>query len=478
MDNFPTFIVTLLAIILDIAIRIFLIFYIPRGRKPTAATAWLLAIFLIPGVLVLLLFGIIGTTRPSRTRRRRQAIINAKVLASQQSDIQESFDDAFDPFIYLSRNLSKFPAVWGNRSTLHDDYVETIDRITKDVSRAKHYVYVESYILSLDAVTEKLFVAMEKAVERGVAVYVLFDSFGSRSFKNARAMKKRMSCAGIRWKPMLPISLIPGKYSRPDLRNHRKLIAIDNSVSYIGSLNLIEPRYERKDDIIYEELVLRAEGPIAAHTAAIIAGDWYSETAEILDHFQETPQQTDQTGQLMQIIPSGPAYKNENNLKLFLSLIYSAKKKIVITNPYLVPGEPLLMALITAAQRGVDVTILNSEAVDQLMVGHAQRSYYMQILSAGIHLHLRKAPTLLHSKHITIDDNIAIIGSSNMDVRSFELNYECSLAIYDKAVVKKLQKIQARNISESYLLTKTIWKKRGLWSLFLDSVARLTSALQ
>ena len=478
MDNSTTFVITLVAFIIDIALRIFLIFYVPRGRKPTAATAWLLAIFLIPGIFVLILFGIIGTTRPSRTRRKRQAIINAKVLSSQQSITQNSFNDEIDPFIHLSRNLSKFPAVWGNRSSLHDNYIETIERITRDVAKAKHYVYIESYILSLDVVTEKLFEAMEQAVTRGVVVYVLFDSFGSRNFKHTRAMKRRMTKAGIRWKPMLPISLVPGKYSRPDLRNHRKLIAIDNTTGYIGSLNLIEPRYERKDDIIYEELVLRTEGPIAAHTAAIIAGDWYSETAEILKHFRETPKHTAETGQLMQMIPSGPAYKNENNLKLFLSLIYSAKKKIVITNPYLVPGEPLLMALITAAQRGIDVTILNSEAVDQWMVGHAQRSYYMQLLNAGIHLYLRHAPTLLHSKHITIDNDIAIIGSSNMDVRSFELNYECSLAIYDSAVVKKLQKIQTRNISESYLLTKTIWKKRGAWSLFLDSVARLTSALQ
>lgn len=210
MDNLTTIIVTTIAVILDIALRIFLIFYIPRGRKPTAATAWLLAIFLIPGILVLLLFGIIGTTRPSRTRRRRQAIINAKVLASQQSDVQESFDDAFDPFIHLSRNLSKFPAVWGNRSSLHDDYAETIERITKDVIKAKHYVYIESYILSLDTFTEGLFVAMEAAAARGVAVYVLFDSFGSRKFTHARAMKKRMTRAGIHWKPMLPISLIPG----------------------------------------------------------------------------------------------------------------------------------------------------------------------------------------------------------------------------------------------------------------------------
>jgi cardiolipin synthase len=380
--------------------------------------------------------------------------------------------------IALNQRLSKFPAVDGNSSTIHTDYLETIERIIKDIKGARHYIYIQSYILSLDDVTEPLFDAMEAAAKRGVAVYVLFDAFGSRSFKHRRAMKHRLTDGGIHWREMLPISFIPGRYSRPDLRNHRKLIAIDNHIAYIGSLNLIEPRYERKDSIIYEELVIRMKGPIAIHTAAIIAGDWYGETANPILHFETTITPAATGSQLMQIVPSGPAYKNENNLKLFLHLIYNAKKRIVITNPYLVPGEPLITALITAAQRGIEVVILNSEAVDQWMVGHAQRSYYSQLLSSGVHIYLRRAPILLHSKHMTIDNDIAIIGSSNMDVRSFELNYEASLAVYDQKIVTQLRAVQARNISESYRLTNAIWKKRSLWNSFLDSVARLTSALQ
>lgn len=468
-----------LIIIIDISIRVVLLFYVPRGRKPTAATAWLLAIFLLPGILGFLLFGLIGTTRPSKKRRERQDIINAKILGALQAPkATKKYNDRIAPLIALNQNLSKFPVVDGNDSTLHDNYLETIDSIRRDVQKAKHYVYIESYILSLDYVTDPLFAAMEEASQRGVVVYVLFDAFGSRSFKHKKQMKKRMTDANIHWQKMLPISLIPGKYSRPDLRNHRKLIAIDNNIAYIGSLNLVEPRYERKDDIIYEELVMRMRGPIAVHTATIIAGDWYSETAETLDHYKGLPTTTQPSSQLMQIVPSGPAYKNENNLKLFLDLIYSAKNEVIITNPYLVPTEPLLTALITAAQRGVNVTIINSEAVDQWMVGHAQRSYYMQLIDAGVTIHLHNAPLLLHSKHMTIDDDIAIIGSSNMDVRSFELNYECSLAVYDTKVVRQLHKIQKRNISESYVLTKQLWQKRGVWAQLLDSVARLTSALQ
>jgi cardiolipin synthase len=467
-----------IAFIIDVIVRVTLLFYIPRGRKPSAATAWLLAIFLLPSVIGLVLFIIIGTTKPSRLRQKRQAIINEKILASAHTLNKTKHNERIGPLVTLNQNLSKFGATAGNASSIYTDYYAMIDAIVDDVTAATSYVYIESYILSLDDVTEPLFVAMEKACDRGVNVYVLFDAFGSRKFKNTRAMKQRLTQSGIAWQKMLPITLVPGKYSRPDLRNHRKLIAIDNHVAYIGSLNLIEPRYERNDDIIYEELVARMAGPIVPHIAAIIAGDWYSETGETILHFQKTKNSVATGNQLMQIIPSGPAYKNENNLKLFLDVIYAAKQKIVITNPYLVPTEPLIVALITAAQRGVSVTIINSEAVDQWMVGHAQRSYYEQLLRAGVVIYLHTAPVLLHSKHMTIDDDIAIIGSSNMDVRSFELNYECGLAIYDGVAVRQLTAIQKINIDQSYKLTTTMWSKRSTWNQFLDSVARLTSALQ
>jgi len=433
---------------------------------------------LLPGIIGWLLYKIIGNTTLSRQRRSRQAIINDLVAETSRQHAKHSLPDRFQPFASLNQNLSQFPVTDNNSVTVITDYDAIISQIVDDVNLASHYVYIESYITALDAVTEPLFQAMERAVGRGVEVYVLFDAVGSRKFSSYRLMRDRLSDHGIKWHTMLPLSLIPHKYNRPDLRNHRKLIAIDNRVAYIGSLNLIEPRYERKDNIIYEELVARLEGPVVVHTAGIIAGDWYSETGQSIRHFNATPLINPTGSTLMQILPSGPTYKNENNLKLFIEIIYAARKSIVITNPYLVPTEPLLMALITAAQRGVSVTIINSEAVDQWMVAHAQRSYYEELLNAGVNIYLHKAPVLLHSKHITVDDDVAVIGSSNMDVRSFELNFECSLVIYSPDAVKTLRKTQKMNLAHSRKLTVEIWKHRRTWDSFLDSVARLTSALQ
>jgi len=465
-------------IVIDWIIRIYLIFHVPRGRKPTAATAWLLAIFLLPGIIGWLLYVIIGSTTLSKQRRARQITINSLVADAAKQHIKHTLPDSIRSFTTLNQNLSQFPVTGGNAMTVITDYGAIISRIVDDIDQSRYYVYIESYITALDHGTEPLFQALERAVGRGVKVYVLFDAIGSRKFSSYKLMRDRLSDHGIKWRTMLPLSLIPHRYNRPDLRNHRKLIAIDNRAAYIGSLNLIEPRYERKDDIIYEELTARLEGPIVIHTAGIIAGDWYSETGDSIRHFNTIPQIKPTGSLIMQMLPSGPTYKNENNLKLFIDLIYAAKKTIVITNPYLVPTEPLLMALITAAQRGVSVTIINSEAVDQWMVAHAQRSYYQELLSAGVNIYLHKSPVLLHSKHITIDDDIAVIGSSNMDVRSFELNFECSLVIYDKTAVKMLEKMHRTNLAHSSKLTIAVWQHRRVWDSFLDSVARLTSALQ
>lgn len=472
------YMIVIAIIVIDILIRLALILYVPRNRKPTAAIAWLLAIFLLPGLLGFLLFIIIGGTKVSRLRRDRQDAIDSLIAQSIGKRRSPDYPERISSFVSLSKYLGKFPASDGNHVTLHANYQETIDRIVYDVRKAEKYIYIESYILALDTTTEPLFEALEAATKRGVKIYLLFDAIGSRKFKNWKLMRQRLTNAGIPWRKMLPISLIPRHYSRPDLRNHRKLIAIDNQIAYIGSLNLIHPRYERKDDIIYEELVARMEGPIATHTAAIIAGDWYSETGQHINEFQQLPVSPKKGKSLLHILPSGSAYKGENNIKVFLELIYDARKSIVITNPYLVPSEPLLTALITAAQRGVKVTVINSEAIDQWMVGHAQRSYYQEFLDAGVTIYLHNAPELLHSKHITIDDDIAVIGSSNMDIRSFELNMECSLIAYDKHIVTQLKKLHRVNISHSTQLTKQAWKERSLWNSFLDSVSRLTSSLQ
>ncbi len=179
-----------------------------------------------------------------------------------------------------------------------------------------------------------------------------------------------------------------------------------------------------------------------------------------------------------QVVPSGPGFVTENNLRMFTTLLYSAQRRISITSPYFVPDESLLYAVTTAAQRNVDVELFVSEVGDQFMVYHAQRSYYQALLEAGVRIYLYPAPYVLHAKHFTVDDDVAVIGSSNMDLRSFALNYEVSVMLLGPDIVGRMRGVQDTYRSLSRELTREEWETRSHRSRYVDNVMRLTSALQ
>lgn len=470
---------------IDWVIRITCLVYIPRGRRPSAATAWLLAIFIVP-TLGLLCYLLIGSPKLSRRRRAIQDRIDKLIAQSIPHDDFHFQDLSLEekariaPIATLAHKLARLPAEDGNAIKLHTDYDDTITALIQATQNAKHSVYLEFYIIALDATTQPLFDALAAAVQRGVAVHVLFDPVGSRRYKNYRKLKQTLTTIGVRWHPLLPISIKPAHYNRPDLRNHRKLAIFDMQTAFIGSINLIDKHYERRDAIAYEELMAELQGPVVRQCAAIFAGDWYSETGQTLTSkpSADTTMPPSNDGALVQLVPSGPSYPHANNLQVFVSLLYTAQKRVIITNPYFVPDEALLAAVIAACQRGVEVIIINSEAKDQWMVAHAQRSYYEELLSAGVKIYLHRPPVLLHAKHITIDDDIAVIGSSNMDIRSFLLIMECVMVAYDKPLVANLRKIQDINIANSRQIHLDEWQKRGVAPQLLDGVARLTADLQ
>lgn len=470
---------TILAI--DLVIRLALILYIPKNRKPSAALAWLLAIFVAP-LLGTLLFLILGSTRLSRERRDRQPAVERSLRALSKTfrtaGHTKQVEGSFAQTSLLGEALGGLSPIGGNEVEILNGYDSLIAAMTQRVTAAQHYVYLEFFIIAQDAETEAFIGALEQAAGRGVAVYVLFDWFGSRKFAHYHSLKRRFKRAGIHYSAMLPISLRPRRYSRPDLRNHRKIVAIDNYSAFVGSLNMIEATYARKDAIHYTELVAHMTGPVASEAAAIVASDWFLETGEAIRHHLTLPVARTAGSVVTQMVPSGPGYAYQNNLKLFVSLIYRSTRSIQITNPYFVPDETLIAAITAASKRGVKVSILNSQAMDQWMVGHAQRSYYEQLLEAGIDIRLFPAPELIHSKYMVIDDEVAVVGSSNLDIRSFELNLENSTVFYDSATARTLSRLHKKDLRRSTPLTLAKWKKRPLHKTFLDSLARLTSDLQ
>jgi cardiolipin synthase A/B len=473
-------------LIVDVTIRIAAILIVPRNRRPTAAMAWLLAIYFIPFVGVLL-FLLIGNPRLPRKLRRKQAAINDYIRQTSASlefgTLRPNAPHWFRSLVTLNRNLGAMPLAGDNSARLISDYRASIDEMAETIRGAQRYVHVEFYILQSDETTDVFFRALEEVAARGVVVRVLLDHWANRGKPYYRRTLKRLDAMGAHWHLLLPVQPLKGRYQRPDLRNHRKLLVVDGEVAYMGSQNITDSTYNLRKNIRrglhWVDLMMCVRGPVVASINAVFLSDWYSETDEILtdeiDLFQVEPAAGDLD---CQIVPSGPGFDFQNNLKLFLGLLFAARERIIIVSPYFVPDEALLLAITTACQRGVHVELFVSEEGDQAMVYHAQRSYYEALLGAGVKIWMYRRPYILHSKSVTIDDEVAVIGSSNMDMRSFGLNLEISMLVRGDDFVREMRRVEQGYRELSRELTREEWMQQPLRSTLLDNLARLTSALQ
>ncbi|WP_448811050.1 cardiolipin synthase [Agromyces bauzanensis] len=481
-----TAIVAAAVIFIDLIIRVIAVIVVPRNRRPTAGMAWLLAIFFIP-ILGILMFLLIGNPKLPKRRREKQAevdeYIRESTLGVERVSDSTTWPTWFDGVVRLNRNLGAMPLIGSNSASLIGDYQGSLDAMTEAIRRAERYVHVEFYIFAYDDTTAPLFDALGEAVSRGVEVRVLLDHIASVRVKGYRQTLQRLDDMNVRWQLMLPVQPLHGRYQRPDLRNHRKILVVDGEVGFMGSQNIIDRSYNKPSNIRrglqWKELVARVEGPIVSGLEAIFATDWYLETGEPpMREIVPLGQESEAQDLDCQVVPSGPGYVNENNLKLFLALMYAARERIILTSPYFVPDEAMLRAISGATQRGVHVELFVSEIGDQALVYHAQRSYYEALLRAGVKIWLYKAPYILHSKHFTIDDDVAVIGSSNMDIRSFELNMEVSLLVRGASFVREMRAVEDGYRGNSRELTLEEWMRQPLRSTVLDNLARLTSALQ
>jgi cardiolipin synthase len=469
----------------DLAIRILALGIIPGNRRPTTAMAWLLGIFFVPA-LGLILFLLFGNFRLSRRRTEQQQLVNERVRAGSAalSDVASEYSgpEWVQSAAELNRRLGSIPLVDGNHVELIPGYPDSIRAMTEAVRKAKRFVNAEFYIMSSDHVTDDLLTALEEAADRGVQVRVLFDHIGTLRVKGYNRLLKRLKAGNIQWRRMLPLLPIHGQWRRPDLRNHRKIMVIDGEVAFTGSQNLIEPSYNnpkhRKAGREWIELMACLRGPIVPTLNVVFATDWLSETDESLEDQLQLPAEPSPGGVTAQVVPSGPGFTTENNLRLFNTLIYSAQHRISVCSPYFVPDDSLLYAITTAAQRGVDVELFVSEKGDQFLVHHAQQSYYEALLRAGVRIYLYKAPFVLHAKHFTIDDEVAVLGSSNMDMRSFSLNLEVSVMLLGADIVNSMRAVEDTYRDISHELRLEDWMRRPLAARYVDNVARLTATVQ
>ena len=476
-------------IVIEYIVKIIAVGVVPENRRPSSSSAWLLLILFVP-IIGIPAFLMLGSPYINQRRARIQAEANELLHegADDLPDVPPSLDAApeFVSVAQLGRALTALPMVTGDSHGVISDYEASIERMAELVDDAHSYVHVEIYIMAWDKTTDVFFRALERASARGVEVRVLFDHIGSRKYPGFHRLGKRLNAAGIEWHLMLPFIPWRGKARRIDLRNHRKLLVIDGKQAMMGSQNMIDSSYlNRKNSQIgrnWHDIMVELSGPIVAAIEAAFSTDWYSESGQALGirPYERDGNEPEVGGatSAMQLIPSGPGFTTSPNLKVFTSMMYLAQKRLAIVSPYFVPDESLLAAVETAARRGVDVELYVSEQADQYMVDRAQSSYYRSLLEAGVRIFLYPKPAVLHTKCFIVDDIYAVMGSSNMDMRSFGLNYEISLLTTGGDLVGDIVDVVADYQDASRELTLEEWEKRPWPRRYMESVMRLTSSLQ
>ncbi|MFI0848962.1 cardiolipin synthase [Mesorhizobium sp. IMUNJ 23232] len=441
---------------------------VPLRRSPSAAASWLLLIFFFPA-LGLLLYLFIGRPQFPVARQKR-----ARELRAFQLDVAERLENGSSgdrgETADFAQKLGRMPCVDGNSIELIDDYDKVVERLLADIHSAEHTVDLLVYIFADDAVGKCITVELCEAVQRGVRCRVMFDPVGSHRWR--RGTLRLLRDAGVETREALPVHLILRR-TRADMRNHRKLFVIDGLIGYAGSQNLVAKDF--RPGVVNRELVARMSGPIVASLASTISIDW---AMEAFDRRDPSPVAIPAMsgGVRAQLLPSGADYPLEGFETLLVWQLHRARQRAVLVTPYFIPDESIIGAMCSAAARGVTIDLVVSSVVDQSIVHLAQCSYFEQLLAAGIRIHLYRE-FLLHAKNASIDKDIGIVGSSNVDFRSFQLNEEASILLYDRSVIDRLVEIQDGYILASDPVALDAWRSRPRLKRLSENIARIMSPL-
>jgi len=467
----------LLYVLSEWAIRLVMLVYVPNRRSAAAARAWLVLIFLVPWV-GLLLFALIGRIRYPRERldAEARAVSRIRSVQSEMGSLSAfrlpELDGPAARSARLVERLGNFVPLAGNQVELLPDYQPAIDRLVQDIDGAQHHVHLLFYIFAADATGQKVAAALQRAQARGVSCRVLMDAVGSAG--GLRRLGPALRRSGVEVLAALPVNFLRRNAARLDLRNHRKIAVIDGRIGYVGSQNIVDPGFIPAYP--NEEMLVRVLGPVVVQLQAVFLADRYQETEHRLEVSELLPPRDVAGTSTAQVLPSGPGYPLENQQTLLVDLLHAATTRVVMTTPYFVPDEPFLQAMVTAALRGVEVRLVVPEHSNKRIANWAQESNYARLLEAGIHVHLY-APHLLHAKHVTVDRWLAVVGSVNMDIRSFALDSEVSLLVYDADVVAAFEAVQARYLAHSREVTRAAWSRRPLLRRVAQNTARLADSL-
>ncbi|MFW6331132.1 MAG: cardiolipin synthase, partial [Gemmatimonadota bacterium] len=460
---------------------------VTRKRSAGTALAWLAIVAFVPFVGALAYF-LLGEVRLGKRRSRQYQQLQDAVDRSPELRRQfarhghVTLTGSYRTVAHMAGAVGAREPRPGNRIELIDAPLLLFERLVRDIDRSEYHCHLLFYIADdseNDPVTRAVGDALMRAADRGVACRVLLDAAGSRRFLRGSTARQWRE-EGVKVEAALPVNPVRAMAARLDLRNHRKLCVIDGLYGYMGSHNLTDPIYPGKEAFgDWMDASVRIEGPVVYDLQEVFLHDWAFSVGTLPgdgNFFPALSSAQVHEGIAASLLPTAPSTGRSPLLDVILQTLQLSRERVVLTTPYFVPDDSMLQALRSASLRGVNVILVVPKRGDHALTQAAGRSHYGFLLDAGVEI--REYPgALLHAKTLTMDRELAILGSANLDVRSFSLSFELALLVYDTDFASQLYYLQSEYLARAERLTRGAWERRGPLRSMADNVARLVTPL-
>lgn len=451
-----------------------IIVVITENRNPVKTLAWAMVLVFLPilGFVLYLLFGL-DMRKEKIIGRRSLSQLMKEPLLNYKDYVAPNPPETYEKLTRMMRHAGQAYLLAGNRVTPFTEFPAMLHDMLCAIHSARHHIHVQFYIFMDDAVGRLLRDALIDKARQGVKIRLLYDDVGSWKVKNR--FFRDMVKAGIEVYPFGEVKFA-ALTRRVNYRNHRKLVIVDGQLGYIGGMNIAERYYKGFSWGGWRDTHIRIEGMAVNALQTSFFVDWHYASRMLVDEPVYFPKVERKGDTDMQIVTSYPMGEWKTIMQGLLQVISQSRRYLYIQTPYFMPTEPILMALRNAALAGVDVRIMVPLRGDSLLADLASHSYYKEVMTAGVKIYQYESG-YLHAKMILSDDNFVTIGSTNMDFRSFEQNFEINAFIYDPEVVDTMKQIFLADQQSSLRVIPADWQNRPLWKRCLESLVRLLSPL-
>jgi cardiolipin synthase A/B len=455
-----------------------------RRKEPSATAAWILILVFLPalGAFLFLLFGRDRVRWPAKRKRELDAIVRAQVEASRNdgeadrtSNLRVVTVSPLEQALFrIGQRLSRLRATDGNKVDVLTEGQTTYDAIGEAIDSARNHVHAQFYMIRNDATGAWFRDRLVAAAKRGVTVRLLMDGFGCLGL--GAAWRRPLLKAGASVAEFLPMR--SALLQPVNLRNHRKILVVDGETAFTGGYNVGDEYKGVMPGVgVWRDVHLRIQGPAAAELQRVFFQDWAFATNEPIDprtYFGVDP--APRGDAKIAIVTSGPDTRTEAIHRMFFGAIVGATREVVMTTPYFVPTESLTVAMELAAMRGVDLKLLLPVRSNHTVTFHAGRSFYTDLLRAGVDIR-EYLPGIVHAKTLVADSQVALVGSANMDLRSFRLNFEVHALVHDDTTATRLRETFEDDLAKSRRVDLAQWESRSWRYKVKEGAARLVSPL-